>query len=173
VDLVIRAIAQLRDAGVNARLIIAGQGSAADELRALLRELNVEDRVELTGFVSEARKRELFRRAWVHVLTSPKEGWGISIIEAAACGTATVGSDSPGLRDSVQHEHTGFLVPHEDVAALADRLRLLLQDPALRDRLGSNARHFAEQFSWERSAALTEAHLGRTLARSERSRSPR
>jgi glycosyltransferase involved in cell wall biosynthesis len=88
----------------------------------------------------------------VHVLASPKEGWGIANLEAAACGTPTVASDSPGLRDSVQHGRTGFLVPHGDVAALADRIRALLENPAERERMGREARAFAETFSWDASA---------------------
>jgi glycosyltransferase involved in cell wall biosynthesis len=164
VDLVVRAMARLRDSGVSARLVIAGQGDARAEIEALCDELQLRDRVELAGFVSEARKRELFRGAWVHVLASPNEGWGISNMEAAACGTATVASDSPGLRDSVRHGESGYLVPHGDVQALAQRLGELLQDPALCERLGRSARRFAEGYSWERSAAETEAHLARVIA---------
>jgi glycosyltransferase involved in cell wall biosynthesis len=164
VDLVIRALGRLRDTGVTARLVIAGRGSALEALRRLVGELSLDDRVEFAGFVSEQYKRELFRRAWAHVLTSPKEGWGISNMEAAACGTATVASDAPGLRDSVRDGETGFLVPHGDVAAVADRLLRIIGEPALRDRLGRQAREFAEQYTWERSAALTEAHLERVVA---------
>jgi glycosyltransferase involved in cell wall biosynthesis len=165
VDLVLHALARLRDSGCAARLVVAGQGDQRAGLERLAGELALTQQVEFAGFVSEERKRELFRRAWVHVLASPKEGWGISNIEAAACGTATVASDSPGLRDSVRHEETGFLAPHGDSDALAGRLRLILQDPALRDRLGASARTFAERFSWERSADRTEDHLARVLAR--------
>jgi glycosyltransferase involved in cell wall biosynthesis len=164
VDLVIQALHRLRQEGVHARLVIAGMGDHRTELESLTARLGLTDQVEFAGFVSEERKRELFRRSWVHVLASPKEGWGISNMEAAACGTPTVASDSPGLRDSVRHGDTGMLVPHGDVAALAGALRTLLQDPELRDRLGRGARHFAEQFSWERSADRTEAHLGRVAA---------
>jgi glycosyltransferase involved in cell wall biosynthesis len=164
IDLVVRAMARLRDDGVHARLVIAGQGDARGEIEALCDELGVRDRVELAGFVSEARKRELFRRSWVHVLASPNEGWGISNMEAAACGTATVASDSPGLRDSVRHGVSGYLVPHGDVQALAARLGALLQDLALCERLGGSARRFAEGFSWERSATETEAHLEHVVA---------
>jgi glycosyltransferase involved in cell wall biosynthesis len=159
VDLPIRAVAALRDSGVAVRLIIAGGGDQADALRALRDELGLGDAVELRGFVSEEEKLELFRRAWVHVLTSPKEGWGITNLEAAACGTPTVASDAPGLRDSVVDGETGFLVPHGDVAALAGRIRLLIEDPGLRDELGGNARRFAQQFTWERAAEETEAFL--------------
>jgi glycosyltransferase involved in cell wall biosynthesis len=165
VDLVLHAVARLRDAGVAARLIIAGQGDHRAELERLCAALKLERQVEFAGFVSEARKRELFRRTWIHVLASPKEGWGISNVEAAACGTATVASDSPGLRDSVRDRETGFLVPHGNVDALAERLRSILQDAELRDSLGAAARRFAARYSWERSAAMTEAHLERVLAR--------
>lgn len=163
VDLVIRALARLRESGVHARLIVAGKGDHADELRRLVAELSLEDRVEMPGFVSAEEKRRYFRMAWAHVLTSPKEGWGISNLEAAACGTPTVASDSPGLRDSVVDGGTGFLVPHGDVEALADRLRLLIADEALREQLGRQARAFAEQFSWDRAADRTEAHLRHVL----------
>ncbi|CAN5687257.1 glycosyltransferase family 4 protein [soil metagenome] len=165
VDLILRAVARLRSGGLALRLIIAGQGDHRQELEGLAAELDLMDCVEFAGFVTEERKRTLFRRSWVHVLTSPKEGWGISNMEAAACGTATVASDSPGLRDSVRDGTTGFLVSHGDTAALADRLRAVLQDPALRDQLGANARAFSEQFSWERSADRTEAHLERVRTR--------
>jgi glycosyltransferase involved in cell wall biosynthesis len=170
VDLVIRALGRLREMGVPARLIVAGRGHALESLQRLVGELNLEDRVEFAGFVSEQHKRELFRRSWVHVLTSPKEGWGISNMEAAACGTATVASDAPGLRDSVRDGETGFLVPHGDSDAIADRLRRIIEDPGLRDGLGRQARAFAERYSWERSADLTEAHLERILA--NRARAP-
>lgn len=164
VDLVIRAVARLREGGTSARLVIAGRGHALEDLRRLVRQLHLEDSVEFAGFVSEEKKRELFRRAWVHALTSPKEGWGISNMEAAACGTATVASDAPGLRDSVRDSETGFLVPHGDVEAIADRLQRIIRNPALREQLGRQAREFAGRFSWERSAARTEAHLQRVVA---------
>ena len=163
VDLVVRAMHRLRESGVAARLIIGGRGDDEPRLRALVAELGLEDVVELAGFVTEEKKVELFRRAWVHVFTSPKEGWGISNLEAAACGTPTVASDSPGLRESVVHERTGFLVPHGDVDAAAASLARVLGDAELRDRLGRQARAFAESYSWDAAADRTEAHLAAVL----------
>ncbi len=159
VDLIIRAIGLLRRQGTDVRFIIAGRGDAADDLRALAAELRVDDLVELRGFVTDEEKRELFRRTWVHALTSPKEGWGISNLEAAACRTATISSDAPGLRDSVVDGETGFLVPHGDVEAIADRIRRIAVDTALRDRLGDGALVFAARHTWERAADRTEHHL--------------
>lgn len=165
VDLVIRACAVLHAAGTGVRLLIAGQGDARRDLERLVRKLGLGGWVSFRGFVTEQEKRELFRRSWVHVLTSPKEGWGISNLEAAACATATVASDAPGLRDSVRDGQTGYLVPHGDVTQLAARIGTILHDPALRDRLGEQARVFAQRFSWDRSAADTQAHLEQVLDR--------
>lgn len=161
VDLPIRALARLRQWGVAARLVIAGAGDHDGSLRALTAKLGLEDAVEFRGFVSEEEKLELFRRAWVHVLTSPKEGWGITNLEAAACGTPTVASDSPGLRDSVVDGETGFLVPHGQVDVLAARIRSLIEEPTLRAELGGNARAFAQRFTWDQAAADTESFLSR------------
>jgi glycosyltransferase involved in cell wall biosynthesis len=159
VDLIMRAIARLRLEGTTVKLIIAGKGDAAEALTSLASELGINDLVEMRGFVSEDDKRELFRRTWAHVLTSPKEGWGISNLEAAGCGTATIASDAPGLRDSVRDGETGFLVPHGDITALADAIKRITVDTALRDRLGRNAREFAQRFTWDRAANDTESHL--------------
>lgn len=164
VDLIVRAVAQLKQDGIRVRLIVAGTGDHAAELARLRDELGLEAEMEMPGFVSEDEKRRLFRSAWVHLLTSPKEGWGITNLESAACGTPTIASDSPGLRDSVVDGETGFLVPHGDVAAIAARLRELVLDAALRERLGRQAREFAQRFSWESAADRTESHLDRVVA---------
>lgn len=166
VDLVLEALALLRDQGRSARLLVAGRGEHLDALQRLARELGLgEDRVRFLGFVSEEDKLDLLRRAWIHVFTSPKEGWGIANLEAAACGTPTVASDSPGLRDSVKHGETGLLVPHGDVEALAAALHGLLADPDRLEAMGRRARSFAEGFSWDESARRTEAILAGRVAR--------
>jgi glycosyltransferase involved in cell wall biosynthesis len=159
VDLIVRAFARLAEQNVQARLVIAGAGSDASSIEGLVQELRLGDRVRMTGFVDEAEKLRLFRGAWVHCLTSPKEGWGISNLEAAGCGTPTVASDSPGLRDSVVDGETGLLVPHGDVPALAAALRRVLEDEPLRQELSAGALRFARSFGWDRTAERTEAQL--------------
>jgi glycosyltransferase involved in cell wall biosynthesis len=81
------------------------------------------------------------------------------VMEAAACGTPSLASQSPGLRDSVKHGETGYLVPHGDVEGLAARMVELADSPPLVARLGERARRFAESLSWEQAAAATERHL--------------
>jgi glycosyltransferase involved in cell wall biosynthesis len=157
VDVVIRAFAQLADQ--TASLEIAGTGDYRPSLEQLTRELGIESRVRFLGFIPEAAKVTLLRRAWAAMLASPKEGWGISNMEAAACGTPVIASDSPGIRESVVANETGFLVPHGDLAAMADAMGKLAQSPSLVEMLGAAGRSFAEQFGWDRSAEATISHL--------------
>ena len=168
VDLVIDAVARLRASERPVQLLIAGQGDSRGALEARVARLGLQQSVRFLGFVSEERKLELLRGSWVHVLTSPKEGWGIANLEAAACGTPTVASDSPGLRDSVVEGETGYLVPHGDVDQLALRIRTLLQDARLREEMGLRARRFAERFSWDASAREVLTVLGEAAGRSIR-----
>ncbi|HKS07732.1 MAG TPA: glycosyltransferase family 4 protein [Gemmatimonadaceae bacterium] len=157
VDLIIRAFALIADK--SSVLEIAGAGDYRPALEELVESLDLRRRVRFLGFVTEAEKLALYRRSWAVALTSPKEGWGLTNLEAAACGTPVIASDSPGLRESLRHEETGYLVPHGDVAALASRMAELSEAPATVARLGAAARRFAETFTWERAARETEAHL--------------
>jgi glycosyltransferase involved in cell wall biosynthesis len=159
VDVALRALALARATRCDLRLHIAGIGSHRPALESLARQLGVAEAVRFLGFVSESEKMALFHRAWANLFPSPKEGWGITVVEAGACGTPSLASDSPGLRDSVRHERTGYLVPHGDAAALAGRMLQLAADPALVEQLGAEARRFAEAHSWERTADATEDHL--------------
>jgi glycosyltransferase involved in cell wall biosynthesis len=159
IGLAIEALALARRNRPDLRLEIAGTGDYRLDLERLVSRLGLERAITFHGFVSEERKIDLMRWAWANVFASPKEGWGITVIEAAACGTPSLASDSPGLRDSVRHGETGFLVPHGDVRGLAGRMLELADSPVLVSRLGERARRFAEELTWERTAAATERHL--------------
>lgn len=163
-DVVMRALARAGGAAAGARLLVAGKGDDRSRLEEAAGAAGVADRVEFLGYVSEERKVELLRRAWVNVYPSPREGWGLTNLEAAACGTPTVASDAPGLRESVVDGETGFLVPHGSPEAWARRLEEVLADDGLRGRLGRAAREHAARYTWERTADETEASLERILA---------
>jgi glycosyltransferase involved in cell wall biosynthesis len=164
VETAITALAVLRASGCpDAELWIAGAGADRARLERVAAGRGGAG-VTFLGHVSEERKLELYRQAWAVVFPSPKEGWGITNLEAAGCGTPAVASDSPGLRESVRHGETGLLVPHGDVQAMAAALGGLARDAALRERLGRGARGFAKSLSWERAATETEAHLEAALA---------
>ncbi len=163
-EIVLRAFAAARVARGDLMLEIAGKGDDRPRLERLTRTLGVGDAVRFVGFVADEEKRRLLRRAWAVVLTSSKEGWGISNVEAAACGTPALVSNNSALRESVRDGETGFLVPHGDVPALAQRMLELAGDPTLVARLGSGARTFAAGLSWDRAADATEAHLAGVIA---------
>ncbi|HET7623089.1 MAG TPA: glycosyltransferase family 4 protein [Gemmatimonadaceae bacterium] len=167
VDLIVRAFAEM--AHPTARLAIAGTGDYRPELEKLAASLDLGERVRFLGFIDDSAKRSLLREAWALAFTSPKEGWGITNFEAAACATPVIASDSPGLRESVRDKETGFLVPHGDVPALARAMATIANTPKLVTQLGATARRFAEGFSWEAAAAQTEEHL-ETVAGSEGAR---
>jgi len=161
VDLVLRAFARVRHP--EAELLVAGAGDYRPALERLAASLAVGGRVRFLGRVSEADKLDLLRRSWALAFASPKEGWGITNLEAAACGTPVVASNSPGLRESVRDGETGYLVPHGDVGAMAARLEALAADPALVTRLGGRGRAFAASFTWERAVRETAAHLAEVV----------
>ncbi|NIR43160.1 MAG: glycosyltransferase family 4 protein [Gemmatimonadetes bacterium] len=162
-EYVIEAVARLAKEGIDLRLVVAGKGDHETALRAYAGD-RAADRVEFLGYISEDEKLELLRKCWATVYPSPKEGWGITNVEAAASGTPALASDSPGLRESVAHEVSGLLVRHGDVSAWATALRRIALDADLRARLQAGARSFADQFSWDRTANETEAHLLEVLS---------
>jgi glycosyltransferase involved in cell wall biosynthesis len=159
VDTLIEAMARVRRVRPDLSLDIAGSGDDRARLETLARRLGVHDGVRFRGFVDEASKVALLREAVANVFPSPKEGWGITVMEAAACGTPSLASDAPGLRDSVQDGVTGLLVPHGDPAALADAMLRLAGDPGLVARLGGAARRHAERLTWDGAASTVERHL--------------
>ncbi|MFN0157669.1 MAG: glycosyltransferase family 4 protein [Bacteroidota bacterium] len=131
------------------RLVVMGEGDDKPRLEGIARELGIADRVEFTGFVSEEKKVEMLQRMWVKVTTSSKEGWGLTVLEANACGTPVLASNVPGLRDSIKDSETGLLYEYGNVAELAAKLTTMLIDSALRSRLATNALSWAKKFDWD------------------------
>src|SRR5262249_22119413 len=111
-DWVMRALPGVLARVPDARLEVIGDGPHADALRAEAKSGGVEAAVDFLGFLPGAGKVARLRAGWALVQPSPKEGWGLTVIEAGACGTAVVASDAPGLRDSVRRDDTGLLVPY-------------------------------------------------------------
>jgi glycosyltransferase involved in cell wall biosynthesis len=164
VEVALRALAAVRQQLDDVTLDIAGSGDDRHRLEGMARRLGIADAVRFHGLVTESKKRELFQAAWANILPSPKEGWGLTVMEAAACGTPSLASDSPGLRDSVRDGLTGFLVPHGNAEALARRMLEFAEDRSLVTRLGAAARAHAKAWSWDDAAGATESHLEALVA---------
>ncbi len=148
----------------NLKVLMVGEGDDRPRLESIAHRLQVAHAVEFTGFISEERKVELLQRMWFKVTTSSKEGWGLTVIEANACGTPVIASNVEGLRDAVKDNETGLLYPYGDVQKLTSSILLLLKDQALRDRLSANAIRWAKNFDWEIAAKETEKLLESRIA---------
>jgi glycosyltransferase involved in cell wall biosynthesis len=150
----IKAFKIIKDNGNNnAKLIIAGKGDCHKELDELVKKLDIDsDSVKIYKNITEQEKVEILQRAWVYVATSMKEGWGISIIEANACGTPIVAYKVPGLQDAVKNRQTGLLVKNGDIEELANTINRLLLNTELRKKLTNNTTKWAKNFDWNKSS---------------------
>jgi glycosyltransferase involved in cell wall biosynthesis len=164
IDIALRAFAKVRRQLPAARFVIVGKGDDRPRLEAVIRSLGLNEAVRFTGFVGEEEKIEWMRRAHALVYPSPKEGWGISATEAAACGTPVVASDSEGLREAVSDGTSGFLVRHADVDAWAHRMTQLLTDDDLRERMGKAAVEWSRRFDWDVGAETVRRVIERVAA---------
>lgn len=167
VDLVIRALPYLREAGFDdVELLIVGGGGdsgvldADPEVRRLLdlaAELGVADQVRLQGQVSRGEMPGIFRSADAVVCAPWYEPFGIVPLEAMACGVPVVAAAVGGLRDTVVDHGTGLHVPPRDPEAIASALAMLFRNPSLRTELGNAGKVRARtRYSWDRVAAETE-----------------
>ena len=137
------------------RLVVAGDGPLLKKIPAWLSERGLADRVELLGFVSPEKKRALLQNAVALLQTSFKEGWGLTVVEAAKLGTTTIACDVPGLRDSVRNGETGLLFPVGDAHTCAQEMDRLYSDDDLRTRLSAAAKSYAGEFRWDTAAEKT------------------
>ena len=163
VDVVLRTLAAVRRTHPDARLLVVGDGPDRERLEALARRIGVADAVHFHGHVPHAEKVRLLWSSHVLLNASPKEGWGLTSIEANACGVPVVASRSPGLVDSVRDGETGLLVDGARVDAYADAARRLWSDRALHQRLSSQGREWARSLRWEDAVVQTERVLRRVV----------
>jgi glycosyltransferase involved in cell wall biosynthesis len=152
VDHAILALKSIKLRVPGAVLWIAGSGSEKTRLEALAKSLGIEGSVKFFGRVDETKKIELLSKAHLVLFPATREGWGLVVIEANACGTPVIGYDVEGLRDSIKDGVNGRLVPSGDTDAMAKAaISLLLSEPAL-EKLSSSSVRYAKTFSIDDSA---------------------
>jgi len=152
-EVLVDTLVELRDRHPTLEAVIVGEGYRREALEAQVRAAGAERWISLPGRVEEADKVDLYRRAWVLASASAREGWGMTITEAAACGTPAVATRVPGHADAVVDGVTGLLA--DGPAELRDALDRVLRDPDLRSRMGTAAREHAARFTWEATARGT------------------
>jgi glycosyltransferase involved in cell wall biosynthesis len=175
--LLVEVLAAARRRVPELRAVIVGEGYARHGLERAVDDAGAGDWIELAGRCTVEELVGHYRRAWVLTSASQREGWGMTVTEAAACATPAVVTDIPGHQDSVTHGVTGLLA--RTAPELADALVAVLSDRVLRQRLQRGAQGRAAELSWSATAAGTlralvaeHAELGRRAPTPRRRREP-
>lgn len=164
----IDAALALKDRHPDLQVVIAGEGYERDTLEERIRAAGAESWLRLPGFVTDDELVELYRSAWAVTSSSLREGWGMTITEAGACGTPTVATRISGHVDAIEDGVSGRLVDTTDEMVAA--LDQILSDDALRTELGAGALRQAARFHWDETARLTLAVLAADALRRRRPR---
>jgi glycosyltransferase involved in cell wall biosynthesis len=156
---------EVRERVPGAKLIVVGSGDARPDAEEAARIHGVDDCVSFLGFVSEEEKADLYRQSWVLATASMVEGWGLTVIEANACGTPAVSFNVPGLNESIVNGKTGRLATCDGdfVSALVE----ILQDESIRTSLSEGARDWSLGFNWDTTAARSLSVLAEALERAQ------
>lgn len=158
IDTVMKALSAVRAAHPRTRYAIAGSGDRLPQLERLKQELGLGDAVRFLGAVPDEELPALYNAADLYVGASRRhdllaEGFGISLVEASACGLAVVGGRSGGVPDAVREGETGILVDPDDPAAVAAGINELLANPERRKQFGAAGRRAVESYyNWDRVA---------------------
>jgi glycosyltransferase involved in cell wall biosynthesis len=163
-DRFIEAMVILKTRQPNLRAVVVGEGYERPELEARVARHDAAAWLTLPGRLDDEELLSLYRRAWLVGSTSVREGWGMTLTEAAACGTPAVASRITGHDEAIRDGESGLLVDGvEEFAAAADSV---ISDSLLRRRLGQGALRNAERLSWDATATATLEVLAAEVARS-------
>jgi glycosyltransferase involved in cell wall biosynthesis len=162
-DLLIDAAVRIKPRHPELRLVIAGEGYERPALEDQIRRAGAEAWIDLPGFIDDDALLDLYRTSWLVASSSLREGWGMTVTEAGACGTPAVASRISGHMDAVRDGTSGMLF--DDTDGMVASLDAVLSDTALRERLGAGALAYASEFSWEATARQTLAELAAEAVR--------
>ncbi len=170
-ELLIEALVRLKPRHPELRAVIAGEGYERPMLETLIRTHHAEEWISLPGHIDQDELIRLYRTAWVVASSSLREGWGMTVTEAGACGTPAVASRISGHEDAVVDGESGLLF--DTPSGMVESLDSVLSDEVLRKRLGMGALDHASRFTWDATARQTLAVLGaERLRRLKRTGSP-
>ncbi|NIM19623.1 MAG: glycosyltransferase [Candidatus Latescibacteria bacterium] len=164
IDVVMKAFVEIRKKLENAKLIIAGDGPEKANLERLSAKLGLGDSIRFLGQVKTDALVELLNKSHLFINASSKEGWGLTVLEANACGVPVVASDRPGLKDSVKEGKTGYLVEYGRPDAFAEKALELLSDPIKWNAMSAAALDWARSLTWERTAEEIEKIIIREVS---------
>ncbi len=167
-DRLIRAVVAARAEAPALELVLVGTGPDRHDLEQLIDDLDATSFVRFAGRVDDDALVDLYRSAWMVASSSVREGWGMTLTEAAACGTPAVATRIAGHIDAVAEGTSGLLADTDD--ELAHHLAAVANDPELRARLSAGALEHARRFTWANTATeilevLADEALGRPRLR--------
>ncbi len=165
IDHLIMAFAEVHRQIPQAKLLIVGDGDYLVDLKKLVSRLQLSQVVTFAGAAFQKQKVDFLNQMWFMVNPSPKEGWGLTVIEANACGVPVIAADSPGLRDSVVAGETGLFYSYGDYHRLAELIIQLIEQPKLRNSLAQKSIEWARQFNWDDSATKMLTLIENVLSR--------
>lgn len=152
-DFLIEGLVELQSRRGDLQAVIVGEGYCRDSLERQIHEAGAESWIALPGHVDDATLIELYRRAWALASVSVREGFGMTLTEAAACGTPAVATRIAGHEDAVVEHHSGLLVDNR--VELVDALDRVLGDDVLRAKLSAGALQHASGLTWGATALST------------------
>lgn len=166
-EVLMKAVALLKDQFPEAKLLIVGEGELVTEYRQLAKDLGILDRAIFVGDIPDSELPKYYASSDIFVLPSKdrSEGFGLTILEANATGKPAIGTRVGGIPSVIRDGYNGLLVRPNDPQALAEAIRSALSSEALLSQMGKNARTWAEQHDWSIVAEQTESLYKRALAR--------
>lgn len=159
----IDSMAEVRRSVPDVELVIVGDGYERPMLEARVAAVGAQSWIRLAGRVSDEELLSLYRRAWLVASASIAEGWGMTLTEAAGCGTPAVATNIAGHRDSVDPDRSGILT--DSPRAFTEAITAVLSDTALRERLSRGALEHAARLTWTATALGTFEPLAEDSAR--------
>lgn len=158
VEHALHVVAKLREEIPDLRLDVVGDGWWMPRLQLAAREIGVDDAVTFHGYLDDDDRDAVVDASWVMLQPSVKEGWGISIMEAAARGVPAIAyREAGGVTESILHGETGLLA--DDIDEMVEETRHLLTNDDVRAEMARRARDRAESFRWDETAAAFERRL--------------
>ncbi len=150
IENVVSAVEKVRSSIPNAKLEIIGNGPHEANIRAFINSLRDKSWISMKGHLPEEDLIDAYQRAWVVTSSSRSEGWGMTLTEAARCGTASIASSIPGHMNSVAHGTSGFLFKNNE--EYVSHLLSLLSSRDIAINIGQAAHNWSSRFTWEKAA---------------------
>jgi len=152
---ILNTLAEIKNEFPDILYLIAGKGPYLEEVKSHSRKLGLTNNIYFLGWITEPEKSLILKNSNLFVMTpsvvgESVEGFGMSFIDAAFHGVASVGTDSGGIADAILDKETGLLCSSEDQKDITNKIRLLLSDDHKRDQMGINGKKRAEEFfTWK------------------------